>query len=274
MNFNNIVKLWNAEFPFLKKYTDRTIYMVLKPFIIGLRFTKERYLTDKYRVFFEIMPLWSKSNSFLQHTIVSEELYTNKNCQIFISLNQQDKNLGIALERANQLYKKFFKENVCFNDFMQFICDLEKYLQNQRLRDWYISTTVLKLLLGVSIYYNNNSLYENAINYYEKHLKIWKKLQNRNKSQAHKITTYDNGRIVREVINYHTDAEIYTESNIEKFRHDIFNEFEDRNQFFYTIEKNCKLPKVAKLNVGEFIDIDKYEPPRSIWYKIRSTLMG
>lgn len=43
MDLNGYIYDWQKEFPFLKKYSDRTLFMIAKPFLIGLRLLKGKY---------------------------------------------------------------------------------------------------------------------------------------------------------------------------------------------------------------------------------------
>ena len=99
---------------------------------------------------------------------------------------------------------------------------------------------LFQILMSSAIYYNNERLNNYTIKLLSKKTKDWRHI-------IHK-------------------------TEIKEIHKGIFIDFRDRKQFFDRIEENCKRPKIAKLNVGEFVNIEEFKPPKSLWEKLKSLL--
>ncbi len=281
MDFNFIIKDWNNGFPFLKKYTDRTLYMVVKPFILGIRLSASSAglrRNDVYRVYFEIKPLWldKVGNSIFCEELNIEKRYYRKYYKrynkIVIAENRHKELFPTALKWMNFHYGKVLRQNVDLTDFIELIKKIENHDIESGLRRRVVMSQVLQLLFGTALYLEDDTLYKYAKGLFDKEIIIWGKIRKRNKRRYSAVITCENGKKVQETKFYYTDAEIYSSSEIDKLKQEIFHDFEDKEHFFAKIEENCNLPKIAKLNVGEFVGIDEFQPTESFWDKLRFIL--
>lgn len=235
MEFKEIVNDWHKEFPFLKKYTDRRLYFICKPYIMGFRIEKSCDVWDvpQYSVIFEILPLWDNNFENLPHPLLS--VYTkrsgarNERYPQPIRFRDHKNFMQHAIYCTQEEFGSFVEEKIDFDKFWSYI--YSNYIKPKFCID---KVNCFIILTGIAVYFNNNDLF----NYIMKCVSYESKYRNK--------------------------------YNFSTLRKAIETYFEDRAQFIKTIEENCKRPKIAKLNVGEFVGVDEFEPPKSFWEKIQS----
>lgn len=252
--------------------------MVVKPFILGIRLSASSAglrRDDVYRVYFEIKPLWLDK---VGNSIFCEELniekryyrrYYKRYNKIIIAENRHKELFPTALKWMNIHYGKVLQQNVDLTDFIEVIKKIENHDIKSGLRRRVVMSQVLQLLFGTALYLEDDTLYKYVKGLFDKEVIIWGKIQKRNKRRFSAVITCENGKKVQETKFYYTDAEIYSPSEIDQLNQEIFHDFEDKDRFFAKIEENCNLPKITKLNFGEFVGIDEFQPTESLWNKLR-----
>ena len=224
MTFRNIYNEWHSEFPALSKYSERTLFMRLNPFLIGLRFSKAWPGKEYYVLCFEIIPLWEEDSKLFGRPLCYENLKVGKACSA-IEYKRHNLYFKEALECTKSQFGNILKKEVSFRNLMNQISKITKY----NPYDW-IDT--FQLQLGLAMYFNRQDI-----------LEIIKK------SITEEIWHWVNKPKVD--INNKTIS-------AEEWRKKIYRGLEDRNKFMETIEMNCQRPKVTKLNVGHIIGVDEY----------------
>ena len=263
-DMNKILEMWNKEFPALKKYTNRSILINIKPFLIGLRLMKTG-MEEEYRVYFEIYPLWREKERF--YTLVFEELMSKNGFQIFIRWRAHEEKFSLALESTKAKYGRLLNRQINLTDFIYYMLIHKKDINSQfTTPDWQIP--IFQIFFGLAIYLDNKSLMDYAKKLLEQEIKRWRKIRIMTQGIYHYETI--NGKSKKRLVPGSREIITYSADQIEEYKNEIFEDFKDRKQFFDRIEENCKRPKIAKLNVGEFVNIEEFEPPKSFWEKLTS----
>lgn len=86
MEFKDIVKEWQEEFPILSKYTPSTLFAQAAIVLIGIRLERD---WDTYRTFLDILPLWVPKEKIII-PVFEEETLDEKGLQVFIDNNLHD----------------------------------------------------------------------------------------------------------------------------------------------------------------------------------------
>lgn len=279
MDFKEILDDYNQEFPFLRKYNDRTLYMVVKPFIVGLRLLKSRFDTHEYRVYFEVIPLWQKKFT-VSYCMLNPELKTENNSQLFIAYNKHKELLPKVVKLINNRFGNLLKRNIELKDFIELLHYIIMKDKNYQIKNMWIP--IFKAMFGIAIYYNNK-LYDYGIKTFDRNVVCWKRPEFRVKRNIDIFYDEEKGKIInlpgtgRKLI--YTDSKIKIEE-IEEIKHLIFKDIENREMFLATIEKNCRSPKVAKLNIAElvgiddFVETDEFVIPKTFGEKVKLLLTG
>ncbi len=251
------------EFPILKKHTDRTLYFILKPFIVGLRIMK---VADEYRVYFEIYPLWKNEVLARHGTLIFEELLDNNRGQIFINRRWNPNIFLDVIKNIKLQYGEIFCEQIHLKDFMTVVfAEWKQILKTHKDPYWQIP--IFQILFGIALYYDNQKIKDYVTKLFNKNVERWKHLKY--KSGGFYVSKKVKGEYRSCLIPDSIRTISYSESEIERMKQEIFHDFEDKEHFFAKIKENCKLPKIAKLNVGEFVGIDEFQPTESLWDKLR-----
>ncbi len=230
IGFEEIFKEWQKRFPLLSKYTDRTLFFILKPYMAGLRLSKPRFGTDEYRVYLEIIPLWENDNKSFGIPLCYPVLKIKQGKCLCpdIKFKLHDSLFHEAVESAEHQFGIILKEEVLYKELMIFI---DRIISSFQLKhnpyDW---IDVFKLQLGLAMYFDKQNLLDCIHNNIMQEISYW----------TPKNIKY--GDIL----------------SVEEWRKKIYTGLEDRNKFMEAIEMNCQRPKVTKLNVAHIIGIDEY----------------
>lgn len=266
MNMREELKLWNTAFPILKKYTDRTLFITVKPFLLGLKLMKSNYGND-YQVYFTILPLWGKEDIYNHRVLIFDGLQDERNWQIFIRDRFHNQLLERAIINVKRRYSNLFKNTVDLNDLMKFIFERRIYFSNLVSPGLHIP--IFQIFFAIGLYYNNESIIEYAKKLLNWEIKLWRHITYESRGVC--FTQMENGKLKKYLVPDSIFKIYYTESKIEEIKQEILRDFGNRDHFVATIEENCKLPKIAKLNVAEFIGVNEYKPPKLFWVKVKYT---
>ncbi len=240
--FKEIFKEWHREFPMLSKYTDRTLYMILTPFIVGLRFSKPWFGGDEYRLSLEFIPLWEENPKQFGKCARHRDLEDMKGGQFDIRYGVHDYYFAEALACAKAQFGNVLKDEVIIGDLIESIVEtIRPWETKHNPVNW---IPVFRLQLALATYFNNQNLSEQIGEIIEKEIKYW--------TPKH--------------IKY---GEVLT---IDEYREMIYQPFKDREKFMATIAMNSQRPKVAKLNVGTIVGVNdyRYEPKKNWLDKLQS----
>ncbi len=227
--FKEIFKEWHKEFPVLSKYTDRTLYMRINPFIIGLRFSKHWFGGDDYRLSLEFVPLWEANPKQFGKSTRHRDLEDKKGGQFDIRYGVHDYYFAEALACAKVQFGKVLKDEVLIGDLMESIVETIRPWETKHNPVNWIPVFHLQLALG--IYFNKQDFLEEIKGGIEREIKYW----------------------TPEELSYWWGI-----VSIDEWRERIYEPFKDREKFMETIEMNSQRPKVKKLNVGTIVGIDNY----------------
>lgn len=266
MNMREELKLWNTAFPILKKYTDRTLFIIVKPFLLGLRLMKSNY-GDDYQVYFKILPLWRKEDIDKHRVLILDGLLDEHNWQIFIRDRGHNQLLERAVINVKRRYSNLFKNTVDLNDLMKFIFERRIYFSD--LVSPWGHIPIFQIFFAIGLYYNNESIIEYANKLLNWEIKLWRHIKY--ESRGTYFTQMVNGKWKKYLVSNSIFKVYYSESRIEEIKQKILRDFENREQFLARIEENCKSPKISKLNVTEFIGVNEYKPPKLLWVKAHYT---
>lgn len=250
ISYSKIIDDWREAFPVLTKYGSRQLYQRVGPFMIGLglQFDYDGN-SGCYELYFMIDSLW----------------YTNKaifgTANFFVQINSNtylahSRLFPSKVEHIKNKYGNILNRNVEFCDFINvFKAELNtryKYYRYDKQGRKYVDTMylgdlaeILEFELALATYMENEELAKT----------IWQRIENDvvKNCEAHWLLT--EGMILDEWL--------------EK----LHNTVSDRNKLMKCVEQNCQLPDVAKLQVGEFVGIDRFDmdkfnqdiPPRRRW---------
>lgn len=263
-DLRKILKVWNNQFPDLRKYTDRTIFINIKPFLLGLRLMKSE-LCEEYRVYFEVYPLWRDKEHFFP--LISEELKNERGVQIFIRWRAHEEKFPIALRNVKRIYGNLLKKEVTIQDFIDYMLVHKKEeLRKNEIPIWQIP--IYEIFFALALYYDNSTLINYSEKLLNKEVERWRHLKI--KSGGFYYTQRVNAKLKKRFVPFSEKPITYSERKIETYKNKILEDFRDRDKFIAKIEENCKHPKIAKLNVGEFVGVDEFEPQKSFWEKVKS----
>lgn len=234
--FKEIFKEWHKEFPVLSKYTDRTLYVRINPFMIGLRLQKDRFGGDNYLPVLEIVPLWEENPQQFGESICWDNLQDMKRLDFVIDYRGHDYYFPEALECTKSQFGKILKEEIVFGDLMEFINHLiRQFITKHNPNEWIY---VFQLQLALAMYFNKQDLLDQIGLNIEREIKYW----------TPKYIKY--GKVL----------------TTDEYREEIYQPFKDRGKFMETIEINSQRLKVAKLNVGTIVGVDDYHyEPKKSW---------
>ncbi len=242
MELKEITKDWNQEFSALKRYTERKLYILYKPVIIGLRIETNHDWAGKpeYSVMFEIIPLWEnndKNPNALSDPFISDEVKRDgagkRRYPQPIRFRDHKALLEHVIECTKDEFGCFLGESIVFEKIISFV--FKRFIKPViKYHTWPCVSQQYNLLIGLALYYSNDKLIKFIKEQIERESKQWSK------------------------------------DNRQYCKNKLISNFGDKEKFFARIEENCKRPKVAKLNVGQFVGIEDFEPPKTFWDKVRS----
>lgn len=255
--FDEVIKDWKNEFPILKDFTKHRLYMVVKPFLLGLRIKMERSYFDKYiyRIYFEIIPLWesilpvSRDNSIVEEWMRSD----NRSPGILLSCRRNSIYFKDAVNSIKKYYGDLLKKEININAFVDF---MDKYSSNTHDKS-FRNSVFYKVLLATALCYNDNRLFD--IFYKELYRYIKSRKETLTKRKLKDICILKNGKFL--TINTKNNKLLLQECLDYEYKYKleaILRPFNNRTEFIQKIEENCKLPKVAHLNQGEFVGLDEF----------------
>lgn len=233
--YKNIFNDWQQAFPVLSKYTDRTLYMIAGPFIMGIRFSKRWYGGDEYILEFEIIPLWQKDTSYhnLPLPLYIGNIASNRGRNQSIEYRRHDLVFQEALLAAKSKVDRIIKPEISLEDLMNFadmfVKDISKY-NNVCWIDFF------RYKLGLIIFFNRLDILDNISAKIETKLKKWDKM----------------------------DFKYGGKLSVEEWRMQIYEGLDNRGKFMENVEWNYQRPKIAKLNTARIIGIDDYTPKLTI----------
>lgn len=248
--YSSIIGDWREAFPDLIKYGRHQLYQRVGPFMIGLGLMFDYDgNSGYYELYFIIDSLWYTNKAILgtaNYAIkVDDATYLNHS-RLFPS----------KVEHIKNKYGNILNRNVEFCDFINvFKAELNtkyKYYRYDKQGRKYVDTMYLGKLaeifefeLALATYIENEELAKT----------IWQKIENDVVKNCEAHWLLPEGMILDEWL--------------EKLQ----NTVSDKNELMKCVEQNCQLPDVAKLQVGEFVGIDKFDmdkfntdiPPRISW---------
>ncbi|MDE7437008.1 MAG: hypothetical protein K2M93_00840 [Muribaculaceae bacterium] len=248
-NYREIFEEWHAEFPFLERYSPTTMYERVGPFMMGLRLERDEDDEDKtgysnyYRLFYEIVPLWITDPklwgaSFMDELRIERRKWFRKvSRQAWVQYWRHDLLFEETLKAAKAQYRTVIGPTIRLVDMVDFIEAAYKRSHDN------ISSIRFKLELGLGVYLNNEAL----IN------EVWRKIEEV-KCDVDRFE-YRNGFGYDDWVNK-------------------MHEFAgDRAGLMANIEQNCTRPRIARLNVGEFTEVEDYRP-KTNWRDRLSSLFS
>ncbi len=267
MEFKEIVKEWQDEFPILSKYTPTTLFAQAGIILMGLRLERGYY---DYRVFLEILPLWVPKDKIII-PIFEDETYDEKGLQVFIDNKFHDPSLpdyveaqklrgaeidikkfelqkaiqrriiDQAMECVHNQFDDVLKENVALSSICRIIKEhiSHKIFQRDNPLDWY---RLLELKLALAYYFNREDLIKEVKHQIEKESRRWKE----------------------EWFN-----DLFSKSK-EEWKNDLYRRMEDRDAFMKQVEMNLSLKKISRLK--QIHIYDDVEPHNNLFQKITTLL--
>ncbi|MDE5794167.1 MAG: hypothetical protein K2I08_05565 [Muribaculaceae bacterium] len=245
MEFKEIVKEWQMEFPILSKYTTATLMARTDIFLIGLRL--DRRWSEMYDVVLEILPLWVPKEKiiipvFREYALNKKGIQIGLECKLHDPLlpdyveAQKKRGAEIdpkkfelqratrrriieqAMECVHEQFDYIFQENVGLSTIFNLIKIATSRIDknHHHPNDWF---DIFELELALAYYFYNEDLIFKVKLEIEKEYKHWEKKQ------------YDDE---------------YKEF-IKKWKADLYRRMEDRKAFMRQVEMNLSLKKISKL---------------------------
>lgn len=257
--FDEVVKDWRNVFPILKDFTKQRWYMVVKPFLLGLRIKKEPSYYDRYdySIYFEIFPLWKNILPVLRdYFFFEKEIVGLDGRPLMLSRRRHSIYFPEAVEYVEKNFGKLLHEKVSIADLIETI---NKIFFNPYDKE-YLDLRKYIILFATAFYYNNDVFFDIIYHKLDKNIKSRKRSLIKYRFKEYfidkngiylPINTKNNKPLLKECIDYN-------------FKHTItsrLSDFKDRTAFMRKVEENCKLSKVAKLNQGEFVGLDEFVMP-------------
>ena len=262
MEFKEIVKDWQAQFPILSPYTPPTLFAKAGIVLIGLRLDKvmsdrwyDKVTCDRYRVILQILPLWVEKDK-IHIPLDEEELWDDTGLQILLEYKLHDplltdfvdgqKKWGVedadgskykrekarrlailekAFECAHQRFGAVLKEDVRLSDVLRLI-DSVSVLGISSMRK------VLELKLALAYYFANKDLI----------------------SQVKR----DIEEVEKEVSHAGRDAS--GNPSMEEWKTDLYRRMEDREAFIRQVDRNLALRKISGLKsirISDDVDLSQ-----------------
>lgn len=245
MNFKEIVSEWQRQFPVLLPYTPPTLFAKADIVLIGLRLDK--VMSDSYRVFLEILPLWVEEDK-IHIPLLEDELLNERGLQIFIDRKFHDPTLadyvekqrerGVTVIDANKLELEKSKRRAIIEK--AFECAHRRFdavlQENVRLSDLFrlIDSTpvrgakhnplllhgILELKLALATYCGDEAFAGKVRKDIEKETGYWNK-----------------EAFLR---NFHM--------SVEEWKTALYRKMEDREVFLKQVDRNKDSEKIARLN--------------------------
>lgn len=162
MEFREIVCDWHKEFPFLTKYTDRRLYFLCKPLIMGFRIEKDHDAWDvpRYSVIFEIIPLWAEiKNNSLPYPLLSAKTKRDgagkRRYPQPIRFRDHKNYLQHAIDCAKEEFGSFIGDKIDVEKLVRYIYEdhiKPKYGESVQKEPLFI------ILIGIALYFDNSAL--------------------------------------------------------------------------------------------------------------------
>lgn len=248
--YSKIIDDWREAFPDLTKYGRRQLYQRVGPFMIGLGLEFDyNGNSGCYELYLMIDSLWYTNKSVFGTANFFVQIESNTyldHSRLFQS----------KVELIKNKYGNILNHNVEFSDFINvFKAELNtkyKYYRYDKLGHSYVDTLFLgqmarnfEFLLALATYIDNEELAR----------EIWQKID-------------------KDVVRNCASHRLLTEGlSKDEWLEKLHNTVSDKNELMKCVEQNCQLPDVAKLQVGEFVGIDRFGmdkfnmdiPPRISW---------
>lgn len=283
MEFKEIVKDWQAQFPILSPYTPPTLFAKAGILLIGLRLNKvmsdrwyDKATCDRYRAILQILPLWVEKDK-IHIAFDEEELWDDTGLQLLLEYKLHDpllkdfvdgqKKWGVtdtdgskfrrekarrlavlekAFECAHQRFGAVLKEEVRLSDMLRLI-DSVSVLGILGMR------RILELKLALAYYFANEVLI---------------------------------GQVKREIEELEKDTRhggrnaSYSLS-MEEWKNDLYRRMEDREALIRQVERNLDIRKIARLkSIHISDDVDLSQISRTVdtgyvpdYVEVRQTLL-
>lgn len=241
---------WQREFPILTEFSNRKLFMRVGPLLIGLLFFKKiggyspkNVFSDgkkgeiywEYDIYITIESLWHSDNETTGIGVFIDRIDYNisfkKHPDLFATIAEHVKyKYGNIINRSIQLD---YLINI-LEEVLQYNLRYQKYNKHSKLKNpmfTYNVASILELELAISIYIDNeewNNIIWQRINHY-----VVKNL-NSNDLLTDGLTLGD-------------------------WLNNLYSVIINKKEFLKCVEINCNRPDVKRLNVGEFVNIDKFK---------------
>ena len=268
MEFKDIVKEWQDEFPILSKYTSATLMARTDIFLIGLRL--DRRWSDEYDVVLEILPLWVPKEKIIIF-VLRENACDKKGFQISIDIMLHDpwltdyveaqkmrgaeidikkfelqrairqKMIREAMECTHEQFDAVFQQNVGLSTIFRLISNhtFSKVFDRDNPLDWY---RLFELELALAYFFNREDLIMEIKREIEKEVSHW---------------TQERFNVLFGISK-------------EEWKVDLYRIMEDREAFMRQVEMNLSLKKISKLK--QIHIHDDLEPNKTLLQKFSHLL--
>lgn len=223
--FTDIVDEWEQAIPALTKYSKSKLCQRVGPFLIGLSLDKDH---SSYYVCITVRDLWGADNDTSEWKDLED--YTG----ISLPLWASDRALGANIEFIKNKYRNILNRDVNLDDFVNVLdnglrfASIFKYSEPEYIVQ---AAQVLEFELALSTYIENYKWSE----------KIWKRIDKDVVKNSYRHPFRVKGWSL--------------ERYLERLRKIVLV----KSELMKCVERNCLNPKNAKLQVGEFVGIDKFE---------------
>lgn len=236
--WNRIVREWNAEFPFLKRFGNSKLFFKTDIMLIGIWF--DRILGEWYRPMIECQPLWRNNVNMKKMNPFFIEIHDSRNLTIECKYIYHDRYFKKNVGLISQQYGNLLSGNVTYND----LYDIEekRFELYQGLNCMY-QMLHIEYLLVLATYFNNEINMEEIFTKIEKCCKKWPKQPK--------------------------EMEILQSNNItlDDWKRQMYNYYGNKEAFLEVCRKHSEDKDIKKLNMGVLIN-DQPFIKKSIWDKL------
>lgn len=221
-----IVKEWNEQFPFLKRYGAISLMLRTDIFLIGLYFRKTTYAGGSYIPEFVIYPLWDSTHwnhfSYIRSDVGSFLKNSRVRGSFYVKYEQHDHLFGRMVLSTKNHFGNVLNGLVPY-DFLyeEAIAEYRQYGGKHCLWE---KKQFLEYMFAISLYFEDEMLWDKTNRMYRKCSWLWE-----DRIRNNEMKTFKNWKDI------------------------ISSVFESRETLLKTCEENSDIKKVMNLNKGSLV---------------------